>query len=153
MATSAKSATAAPSKTKLTWTAALSIPTIPALALGLTDPLEGLPLLAGGIALLVVVRVLSRVRMPKLASISLGISFAMIAGMMLILLLASDPSSVMVENADAKNVAAFSVLMMMWPQRISTIVMAAGLIVYTVRLFRVRAGKPAFKISAKKAAK
>ncbi len=142
MATSAKSAPAAPSKTNLTWAAALSIVAIPTLALGLTDPLEGFAALVVGIVLLVVVRVLSRVRIPKLALIPFIISFAMIAGMMLILLLASDSASAIAQDASAQNVSAFIVVLMLWPQRIATIVMVAGLIVYTVRLFRVRAGKP-----------
>lgn len=127
-----------PSKTKLTWAAVTSIVAIPTLALGLTDPLEGFAALVVGLVLLVVTRVLSRVRIPKLALIPFIISFAMIAGMMLILLLASDSASAIAQDASAQNVSAFVVVLMLWPQRVATIVMVAGLIVYSVRLFRLR---------------
>lgn len=57
-------------KTRLTWAAVLSIVLIPMLAIGWLDPLEGLPLVVLGTVLVVAVRLLSKVRIPKFTWIS-----------------------------------------------------------------------------------
>lgn len=136
--------------TRLTWSAVLSIILIPMLAIGWLDPLEGLPLVVLGVALLVTVRLLSKVRMPKITWISLVV----VAGIMIltVTLAALQWPLIMaaMENAETDATVGnaltegFTILgipvvnALLWVARAADLVMVAGLIVYSVRIFQAR---------------
>lgn len=134
-------------KTRLTWAAVLSIIMIPLLAIGWIDPLEGLPLLVIGIALGVTVRLLSKVRFPRFT----WVSFVVVAVLMVGLLTFASINWALIMADQVPEGTAPNVLnngpligeipiliLLMWVQRAAVLVMVAGLIVYTVKIFRAR---------------
>lgn len=134
-------------KTRLTWAAVLSIVLIPMLAIGWLDPLEGLPFVVLGIGLGVAVRLLSKVRIPKITWIPL----AVVAGLMIVTLTIAmiqwplimadgvDGETVMNPLANGPTIAGIPIMIVtMWMARVANLVMVAGLIVYSVKVFRAR---------------
>ena len=136
--------------TRLTWSAVLSIILIPMLAIGWLDPLEGLPLVVLGIALLVTVRLLLKVRMPKITWSSLVV----VAGIMILtvtlaalqwpLIMAAmetPDTNTTAPNPLSEGFTLFGipiVILLLWLARAADVVMVAGLIVYSVRIFQAR---------------
>ena len=136
--------------TRLTWSAVLSIILIPMLAIGWLDPLEGLPLVVLGIALLVTVRLLSKVRMPKITWISLiviagimilNVTLAALQWPLIMAAMESAENDATVGNALTEGFAVFGIPIvnaLLWVARAADLVMVAGLIVYSVRIFQAR---------------
>ena len=136
--------------TRLTWAAVLSIILIPMLAIGWLDPLEGLPLVVLGIALLVTVRLLSKVRMPKITWISLvvvagimilAVTLALLQGPMIMAAMENAQPDATVPNPLTEGFNLFGipvVIALLWLARAADLVMVAGLIVYSVRIFQAR---------------
>lgn len=134
--------------TKLTWSAILSIVMIPSLAIGFVDPLEGLPLLVLGLALGATVRLLSKVHFPRFTWISVVATAVFTVALLVFASLnwAAIMADQMPEGT-APNVlndgplilGGMPVLILfMWVQRLVVLVMVAGLIMYTMKLFRAR---------------
>lgn len=134
-------------KTRLTWAAVLSIVLIPMLAIGWLDPLEGLPLVVLGTVLVVAVRLLSKVRIPKFT----WISYAVVAGLMIVTLtiamiqwplsMAQQAEGEIVMNPlmNGPTIAGIPIMIMtMWMARVADLVLAAGLIFYSLKVFRAR---------------
>ena len=136
--------------TRLTWAAVLSIILIPMLAIGWLDPLEGLPLVVLGIALLVTVRMLSKVRKPKITWISLvvvagimilTVTLALLQGPMIMAAMENAQPDATVPNPLTGGFNLFGipvVIALLWVARAADLVMVAGLIVYSVRIFQAR---------------
>lgn len=118
---------------RLKWAAWLSIAVIPLLGIGLLDPLEGLGALLLGIALGAVVRVLSKERFPKLAWISFVVALTFLA-----LAIGLAISELLGAPTDDTSQAGIStvVIVTLWLGRLAELPMIAGLVIYTVRLFR-----------------
>lgn len=132
--------------TRLTWAAVLSIVMIPLLAIGFLDPLEGLPFLVLGLGLAVTVRLLSKVRFPRIAWISV-LAVAVLMSLTLGFAIAesmpqNQPTGDTVGNPLMTGImlgpipVAFALL---WLSRLAEIVMVVGLVMYTVKLFKARA--------------
>lgn len=117
--------------TRLTWAAVLSIVLIPLLAVGLVDPLEGFPFLLVGLGLVAAVRLLSHVRIPKVAWIPAAIAVALMA-VILALSFFAPRATDGVDQATNPTLLLGPVLL--WSQRLVIIVMVAGLILYAVRV-------------------
>lgn len=131
---------------RLTWAAVLSIVIIPLLALGLLDPLEGLPLLVLGLGLGVTVRLVSRVRIPRFTWISSTIAFSLMAGTLAVAIAQSLARPMRETEATVANpmLEGFTVggvpvlILLLWLARLANLVMIAGLIVYSVKIFGAR---------------
>ena len=134
-------------KTRLTWAAVLSIVLIPMLAIGWLDPLEGLPLVVLGTVFVVAVRLLSKVRIPKFT----WISYAVVAGLMIVTLTIAmiqwplsmaqqvEGETVMNPLMNGPTIAGIPIMIMtMWMARVADLVLAAGLIFYSVKVFSAR---------------
>jgi hypothetical protein len=118
---------------------------IPLLTIGFLDPLEGLPLLVVGLALAVTVRLLSRVRFPRITWISvlvvavlmsLTLGFAIAESMP-----QTQPTGDTVGNPLMNEIMLGSlpvVLILLWLSRAAEVVMVVGLVVYSVKLFTAR---------------
>lgn len=130
---------------RLTWAAILSIVMIPMLAIGWLDPLEGLPALVIGIALAIAVRTLSKVSIPKFT----WISFVVVAAIMVLTITLAVLQSSMIMAAQEAGDTAVNPLadgfvvagvplvnLLLWVGRAANVVMVAGLIIYSVRVFR-----------------
>ncbi len=105
---------------------------LPLLALGLIDPLEGSVALAAAIVLGVVVRLMSRVPVPKLAWISLLAWAAIFAGIIVMTLTATpveDPAGAV----DSDKAGYLPLAYLLWTAGAVTV---AGAVVWVVRLFR-----------------
>ncbi len=133
--------------TKLTWSAILSIVMIPLLAIGFVDPLEGLPLLVIGLALGVTVRLLSRMRFPRFTWITVVV--AAVFTVALLVFASLNWAAMMAEQAPGDTVMnplnngpligdVPVLILFMWVQRLVILVMVAGLVMYTVKIFRAR---------------
>lgn len=132
---------------RLTWAATLSIVMIPLLAVGWLDPLEGLPLLIIGVALGVTVRLLSRVTFPRFT----WVSFVIVAGLMIAtvtlamlqwpMVMQAQETDVTVGNplAEGFTIAGIPIVgLLLWLARLADLVMVAGLVVYTIKIFKAR---------------
>ncbi len=122
---------------RLSWAIVLAIFSIPTLATGLIDPLEGLAALVIGIILIVMARVLSRVKYPRLGLSSLVLA-SMLMAVILVLALASNVPSIATATPTADNSIALGVVLLLWLQRAVTLLMVIGLIMYVVRIVRAR---------------
>ena len=130
-------------KTRLTWAAVLSIVLIPMLAIGWLDPLEGLPLVVLGTVLVVAVRLLSKVRIPKFTWITIVVVAVLMAATLAIAITQSAPAPAdeTVVNPTMRGIMIGEVpllIVVMWLARLAELPMIAGLIVYTVKIFRAR---------------
>lgn len=128
---------------RLTWAAVLSIVSIPLLAIGFLDPLEGLPFLVIGLALFFSVRLLSKVRIPRLTWITIVIVAVLMAATLAIAIADSGPAPAdeTVVNPMMRGIMIGEVpllIVFMWIARLAELPMVAGLIVYTVKIFRAR---------------
>lgn len=128
---------------RLTWAAVLSIVSIPLLAIGFLDPLEGLPFLVIGLALFFSVRLLSKVRIPRLTWITIVIVAVLMAATLAIAIAGSSPAPTheTVVNPMMRGIMIGEVpllIVFMWLARLAELPMIAGLIVYTVKIFRAR---------------
>lgn len=128
---------------RLTWAAVLSIVSIPLLAIGFLDPLEGLPFLVIGLALFLTVRLLSKVRIPRLTWITIVIVAVLMAATLAIAIAQSAPAPAdeTVVNPMMRGIMIGEVpllIVFMWLARLAELPMIAGLIVYTVKIFRAR---------------
>lgn len=138
----------------------LSIVLIPLLAIGWLDPLEGLPLVVLGTALVVTVRLLSRVRIPRLTwttytvvavfmTATIGVAIAespAVTGQ-------ADPT---VENPMASAIMIGGIpllVVLMWVARVAILPMVAGLIVYTRRIIKARSAAKAAEASGQETAR
>lgn len=134
-------------KTKLTWAAVLSIVMIPLLSFGLLDPLEGLPLLILGLGIAVTVRLLSRVRLPRFTWVSFTVAASLMAVTLGIAIAQSFASPIRETETTVANPMAEGLMiggmpvliLLLWIARFANLVMIAGLVIYSVRIFRARA--------------
>ena len=115
----------------------LTIFSIPTLAIGLMDPLEGLPALIVGIVLAIVARTTSKVKYPKLALSSFILASIMMA-VILVLAIAAQVPSIATATPTADNGLALIVLILLWVQRAVILLMVIGLVIYTVRISKAR---------------
>ncbi|MGN6273157.1 MAG: hypothetical protein ACTHMQ_08710 [Protaetiibacter sp.] len=111
---------------------ALAVLALPLLVLGLIDPLEGGVALLVAIAIGVVVWALSRVRLPALLWISLLATVA-IGALTIGLAVVESPPGTM--GGTARN-PVFPLIALVWVWRAGVLVVAAGAVLYIVRLFR-----------------
>ncbi len=112
---------------------------LPLLLLGLIDPLEGGLALLAAIVLGFVVWLLSRVRIPKLAWISM-IATVVIGAIVLIIAITKVP----VPDASGTVVSPLSggILGLLWVYRLGVLVTLAGAVLYVVRLFQSLRQRP-----------
>ena len=128
-------------KSRIQAAIALNVLSFPLLGLGLLDPLEGLPALILGLVALLSARVLSKLRVPKLAWISLMATMVLLAIALVIVSLElqaaqssaiiSEPTSTTVGNALAGPAG-----LVLWASRISLLTMLVGLGLYIRNLVR-----------------
>lgn len=132
-------------RSRLVWALVLSILTIPLLALGWLDPLEGLPLVIGGLACFVAARVLSKVPYPKITWIPVAVVAGLMVATLVVaslqwpLMMAAREEGATVANPLTQGFQVGGVpvvLVMLWVSRVAILVMVAGLIVYAVRVGR-----------------
>ncbi|NBX23535.1 MAG: hypothetical protein EBR52_05395 [Microbacteriaceae bacterium] len=122
---------------RFSWAMVLTILSIPTLAIGLVDPLEGLPALIIGIVLAIVARTTSKVKYPKLALSSFILASIMMA-VILVLAIAAQVPSIVTATPTADNGLALIVLILLWVQRAVILLMVIGLVIYTVRISKAR---------------
>jgi hypothetical protein len=119
--------------TRLTWAAVLSIALIPPLTLGFLDPLEGLPALVLGLGLGVAVRLMSRMRIPKIS----WIPVVVVAGLWVVTLAMAALSPRESGDAASNPVTGMPIqVIAMWLARFADVVMVAGLVYYAVLVCR-----------------
>ena len=94
---------------RFSWAMVLTILSIPTLAIGLVDPLEGLPALIIGIVLAIVARTTSKVKYPKLALSSFILASIMMA-VILVLAIAAQVPSIVTATPTADNGLALIVI-------------------------------------------
>lgn len=133
-------------RTKLTWAAALSILMTPLISIGLLDPLEGIVLLIPGIILGAIVRILSQVKFPRFTWISFTAALVLMAATIGVAIIDAAPrantgSDSTVENPLMQGVMIGEIpllIIMLWIARLANLIMVAGLIFYSVKIFRTR---------------
>jgi hypothetical protein len=113
----------------------LAVLAMPILALGLIDPLEGGLALLGVIALAIVVRLLSRVRMPKLAWISMLATVTIGAATLVIAATTVRSGG---STGEAMSPLSAGTVVLLWVYRVGVLVTLAGAVLYLVRLFGAR---------------
>lgn len=104
------------------------------LVAGLIDPLEGGLALLGATALLIVVRLLCRVAVPKLAWIPLALAIALGGTILSLVIFATPPARV--DGAAVANPLNIAVIGLLWVYRVAVLCAFAGGVQYLVRLIR-----------------
>lgn len=108
-----------------------AVVTLPLLILGLIDPLEGgLPVL-GVVMLGVAVRLLSKVRYPRLAWIALVASVA-VGALTVVIAVTAGPSYGTAD--DVSSSVSIVTMVLVWVYRLGLLVTLAGAVIYIVRL-------------------
>lgn len=116
----------------------LSAPLILLVLLGLIDPLEGGLSLLMALALLVAVRYLSGVALPRFTWLSLAVTLAL-GLLVLVLVIATGPAPAeQAVGATAPNPVSVGVRLLAWVYRLSVVVTLAGVIAYVVRIARAQ---------------
>ena len=105
------------------------------LVLGLIDPLEGGLALLGATVLLILVRLLSKVTVPKLVWIPVTLALALGATILSLVIFAVPPTPV---DGAVANPLNGGVIGMLWVYRVVVLVAVVGAVQYFVRLFRAR---------------
>ena len=128
-------------KSRVQISIALAVLSLPLLGVGLLDPLEGLPALMLGLAALIVARILSNLRVPKLAWIPLLLTISLLATALLVVgldLQRAQSTSFSTNRILTKVGNAFSgpAGWLLWASRISLITMLLGLGLYARNLVR-----------------
>ncbi len=128
-------------KSRIQIAIALSVLSVPLLGLGLLDPLEGLPAVVLGLTALITARMLSKVKIPKVAWIPLLATMALLAVALVIVTIEmqqaqsnaviTKPISTTVGNALA-GPAGWE----LWASRISLITTLVGLGLYPRDMWR-----------------
>ena len=116
--------------------------TLPALVIGLIDPLEGGLALLVALGLAVAVRLLSDVPVPRLAWISFAATLA-VGALALVLAIVGMPTDAGQEvgpDVTAPNPLSAGVRMLVWVYRIGVLVVLAGGVVYLVRIAQALRG-------------
>jgi hypothetical protein len=120
-------------KTRKVIAVVLAVLAMPILLLGLIDPLEGGIALLGAIALAIVVRLLSRVRIPKLAWISMLATVAVGVITIVIAITAVPPAG---RSGQVMSPISGATILLLWVYRVGVVVTLVGAVIYLVRLFR-----------------
>lgn len=133
----APATTASPAR--LSWAMASAILAIFVLAsaTGLLGSYNFLGAYFGGVALVIFARILSKMKLPKLAVTSLLLSVILVA-VILVLAVASNMPSIALSTPTSDNTLALAVVLLLWVQHAVSILLVIGLIVYVVRLGRAR---------------
>jgi hypothetical protein len=120
---------------------ALAVLSFPLLGLGLLDPLEGLPALILGLVALIVARMLSNLKVPKLAWIPLLITISLLAVALLVVSLELQAAQSLAFSTNRMSTKVGNALAgpagwLLWASRISLITMLAGIGLYVRNLLR-----------------
>jgi hypothetical protein len=121
------------SKVRAITSIALAVVAAVIMVFGLIDPLEGGLALLVATALLIVVRLVSQVPLPKLTWIPLLTAIVLGVTTLALAIFASRP-----EAADGRvaNPLGGGVLVLLWGYRLAVLVAIVGMVVYLVRLIR-----------------
>jgi hypothetical protein len=127
------------SPARLSWAMASAILAIfvVASATGLLGSYSFLGAYFGGVALVIFARLLSKMKLPKLAVTSLLLSVILVV-VILVLAVASNMPSIALSTPTSDNALALAVVLLIWVQQAVSILLIIGLIVYVVRIGRAR---------------
>ena len=127
------------SPARLSWAMASAILSIFVLAsaTGLLGSYDFLGAYVGGVALLIFARLISKMKLPKLASASLWLSLILVV-VILVLAVASNMPSIALATPTSDNAIALAVVLLLWVQHAVSILLVIGLIMYVVRIGRAR---------------
>ena len=127
------------SPARLSWAMASAILAIfvIASATGLLGSYNFLGAYFGGVALVIFARLLSKMKLPKLAVTSLFLSVILVV-VILVLAVASNMPSIALSTPTSDNALALAVVLLIWVQQAVSILLIIGLIIYVVRIGRAR---------------
>jgi hypothetical protein len=131
------STTASPAR--LSWAMASAILAIFVLAsaTGLLGSYNFLGAYLGGVALVIFARILSKMKLPKLAVTSLLLSVILVV-VILVLAVASNISPIATATPTSDNALGLAIVLLLWVQHAVSILLIIGLVMYVVRLVRAR---------------
>ena len=137
-------------KSRIQVSIALAVLSFPLLGLGLLDPLEGLPALIMGLTALIIARILSDLKVPKLAWIALLITILLLAVALLLISLELETAqnhavTQMPTSTKVGNALAGPASWLLWASRISLIAMLVGIAIYVRNLFGALKAMPRTK--------
>ena len=133
----ALSTTASPARLSWAMAAAILAIFVLASATGLLGSYDFLGAFGGGVLLVIFARLVSKLKVPKLALASLWLS-VILALVILVLAVASNMPSIALATPTSDNAIALAVVLLLWVQHAVSILLVIGLIMYVVRLGRAR---------------
>jgi hypothetical protein len=127
------------SPARLSWAMASAILAIfvVASATGLLGSYNFLGAYLGGVALVIFARLLSKMKLPKLAVTSLLLSVILVV-VILVLAVASNMPSIALSTPTSDNALGLAIVLLLWVQHAVSILLIIGLVMYVVRLVRAR---------------
>jgi hypothetical protein len=103
------------------------------LVVGLTDPLEGGIAVLAAVAMIVAVRLISRMPVPQLAWISIAVALALAVTVLILVALPNPPEG---DGGTVINPVSAGAVVLMWVYRVVVAIAIAGEVVYVLRLVR-----------------